>query len=166
VTVYGAGSFAFNLKSQNPLITGIAFLNDPDFVPNYNSLRDPMDLRGHSGWRYFQVSDIDQQLGYLGWELELRSHVLGSEIALRRNAVPSRWRYRQSGYTYEASHVDVSSTSGLLQQPGHPADIWYVGIYLADQALGQFNLYTRAIPSPITSFTNGSTSVAGQEPGT
>ncbi len=95
-----------------------------------------------AGWRFFAVSDIGQQLGQLGWLLELSNHVPGTEIAIRRNYVPGRWNYRKNGstYVYSLAHNDQTSTLGFLQDPDHEADVWYVGIYSPDAALGAFTL--------------------------
>ena len=76
--------------------------------------------------------------------MELSNHVAGTEIALRRNAVPSRWNSRActancTGYSTAAA-VDYSGTGGFLQRPGHQADIWYIGIYQPSAALGSFVL--------------------------
>ncbi|MDF7807443.1 BACON domain-containing protein [Pontiellaceae bacterium B12219] len=131
VTVYGDADFSFNLRNREPVITQIDFssstLND-----------DPTRV----GWRYFAVSDIGQQLGQLGWLLELSNHIPDSEIAIRRNFVPGRWNYRQNGSSsvYQSSHNDQTSLLGYLQDPNHEADVWYVGIYSPDVALGAFTL--------------------------
>jgi len=120
------------------------------------------DDTNRAGWRYYQVSDINSQLGYLGWRLALANQVPGSEIALRRNAVPARWRFRNGGSSYStdssvASHVDRSTTRSFIQLPNNQADIWYYGIYTPHQALGTFNLTTSEIPAPATAVTSSST---------
>lgn len=131
LTVYGTADFQFNLRNREPVITQIDFI---DTVTNDDPLR--------VGWRYYAVSNIGQQLGQLGWLLQLTNHVAGTEIAIRRNFVPGRWNYRQNGSTTirETSHNDQSSTLGFLQDPDHEADVWYVGIYSPDAALGTFTL--------------------------
>lgn len=172
ITVYGNGSFTYTLSSGNPVISGVDFINTSDADPVPTGYSYPYGVvplgnvgyESQSGWRYYQVSDITSQLGFLGWELELANHVSGSEIAIRRNAVPARWRYRSNGNTYinSSSHVDYSSTNDILQRQGHPADIWYIGIYLPDQALGNFDLTSRGIPSPVSTFSDSSTPVVDQ----
>jgi large repetitive protein len=178
VTVYGSGSYTFSLSSSNPVITGATFINtsDPNPVPAGYSypyktvpLPNGAQFANQSGWRYYQVSDINSQLGFLGWQLDLANQVPNSEIALRRNAVPARWNFRSGGSSYstyaqESSHVDLSSTLGLLQQPGHAADIWYMGVYTPNNALGDFQLTTREIPSPLNDFSQSSVPVANQNP--
>jgi hypothetical protein len=189
ITVYGTGTYSFSLNSQNPVITAISYINDnltPLKVngtyntPNYQTLCPPLESNpsvsckgtqlinndiNRAGWRYYQVSDINSQLGFLGWQLDLANQVPGTEIALRRNAVPSRWRYRANdshGTPIENYHENVSSKTGFLKDPGHQADIWYVGIYLPDQALGAFELTTREIPAPETGFNSGAVSITDQ----
>ena len=208
VTVYGTGSFSYTLKSGVPTVTGESFINDPNLYLPLGSLTYKPDTHypalcpsanpswpckvnpianddpNRSGWRYYQVSDISSQLGYLGWQLDLASQVAGSEIALRKNAVPARWNFRTGGSAYQpyvssSSQLDLSSTLGFLQHPGHPADIWYVGVYTPNQALGPFQLTTREIPTAPLAFLDGSAtcqstpascasqlSVAGQPPQT
>jgi hypothetical protein len=86
----------------------------------------------------------------LGWELVLRNAVPGTEIALRRNAVPGRWTYRtnytQGSTSFVTTLLDASSTLGFLQQPRHPADIWYIGVNNTNQALGPFVLTSGESP--------------------
>jgi hypothetical protein len=131
VTVYGDAALSFNLRNREPIITQIDF--------NSSTLNDDPT---RVGWRYFAVSDIGQQLGQLGWLLELSDHVPGTEIAIRRNYVPGRWNFRQNGSStiYQTSHNDKSSTLGFLQDPDHAADVWYIGIYSPYAALGAFTL--------------------------
>lgn len=153
VTVYGSAAFSFNMRNREPIITQIDF--------NSSTLNnDP----NRAGWHFFAVSDIGQQLGQLGWLLELTNHVVGTEIAIRRNYVPGRWNYRQNGYTtvYNTAHNDQSSTLGFLQDPDHEADVWYVGIYYPDAALGAFTLISGShtpIEIPMDAFTNSTVSL-------
>jgi len=153
----GAG-VTFTLDSGNPTITDIAFINDPQPV-----LNDAAHA-GQVGWRFFRVPDIASQVGTLGWILELEGAPDGAEIALRRNAVPSRWRYRQNDYDnpYESSRVDYSSTLGFLERPNHAADIWYVGVYHPTEALGTFSLTTRRVVPETLDLNGGSFVVSGQ----
>jgi hypothetical protein len=153
VTVRGRGALRYRLTSGNPVVTPIGYrsstLND---APN----------RARSGWRYYVVNDIESQVGFLGWELELLNAVPRSELAIRRNGVPSRWNYRTNNVpAVGVSAMDLSTTLGLLQQPGHPADIWYVGIYTPDQALGAFTLESRTISSTDVAFNDGAVVVPG-----
>ncbi|WP_372794583.1 hypothetical protein [Pontiella sp.] len=148
ITVYGDSDFEFNLRNREPVITQIDFI---DTVTNDDPLR--------VGWRYYAVSDIGQQLGQLGWLLQLTNHVDGTEIAIRRNYVPGRWNYRQNGGVniYSSSHNDQSSTLGFLQDPDHEADVWYVGIYYPYAALGAFTLDSGShtpINIPMDGYTN------------
>lgn len=148
VTVYGDSAFAFNLRNREPIITQIDF----------NSTTTNNDLN-RVGWRYFAVLDIGQQLGQLGWLLELTNHVPGTEIAIRRNFVPGRWNYRQNGSVSvnQTSYNDQSSTLGFLQDPNHPADVWYVGIYSPAANLGAFTLDSGShtpIEIPMDGFTS------------
>jgi len=54
--------------------------------------------------------------------------------------------------TGSEGYVDFSSTSGELVQIGHQADVWYIGIYMPTQPLGNFVLcgsqYVRCTPLP------------------
>ncbi|MBK8091506.1 MAG: choice-of-anchor D domain-containing protein [Verrucomicrobiaceae bacterium] len=160
ITVYGAGAFTATLKQGHPEVTTIPFYSA-------NAADVTNDLTNRAGWRYYQVRDILSQVGTLGWELQLSNQVGGSEIALRRNAVPGRWSYRwgataQSSSTgFTEGHVDHSSTNGLLQRPGHQSDIWYVGVYSPLQALGAFTLTRREIEPPGLAFDGAAEAVSG-----
>ena len=154
ITVYGIGPYTFTLASTNPVVTDIAFVScttndDPDRV----------------GWRYYRVADIPSQLGCLGWDLLLQDHVPGTEIALRRNAVPGHWFYRQDGYTYANNgHVDYSGIE-FLQRPGHLADIWYIGVFMPTIALGDFTLITRTLTASPVGFDTMTTNIVNQPVG-
>jgi hypothetical protein len=149
ITVYSAAGHTFNLHNGDPTVTPRAFLG-----------ATTNDAPTRAGWRYYVLTNITEQIGFLGWELDLSSQVPGTEIALRRNAVPSRWFGRTEGNpTGEISYVDYSGATGFLQRPGHQADIWYIGIYQPAINLGAFTLTTRAIPTPPITFDNGSTNV-------
>ncbi|MBK8039226.1 MAG: hypothetical protein IPK22_19145 [Verrucomicrobiaceae bacterium] len=153
ITVYGTGSHQFTLRNGIPVITPMNYV---DTKIN--------DLITRAGWRYYAVSDIPSQLGSLGWQLELANQVPGTEIAIRRNAVPGRWRnhngFGQTSYG-GGSHVDNSRSTGLLQIPGHEADIWYVGIYWPSAPLGAFTLQATDLSQTPVAFAGGSTSVSG-----
>jgi len=112
-------------------------------------------------------TDINSQLGCLGWELDLSNQVPGTEIAIRRNAAPGRWNYRTNGSSYvnNNSRVDASGTGGFLQHPGHQADIWYVGIYMPSQALGAFTLACAPIVPTSVTFDGGTLSFTDLAPG-
>ncbi|HEV2318840.1 MAG TPA: hypothetical protein VGV18_03770, partial [Verrucomicrobiae bacterium] len=94
--------------------------------------------------RFYTVTNTAEQLGSLGWELDLSNQVPGSLIAIRRNAVPGQWNYRNNPYDYypysTLGYMDLSSTYGFLQQPNHPSDVWYIGVYTPTQSLGNFVL--------------------------
>ncbi|MBK1723349.1 hypothetical protein [Thiocystis violacea] len=158
ITVFGNGSFTYDLGNKNPDVDVKPFINSPTPIINDVAHRD------HVGWRYYRVDDINTQLQYLGWELELSAQQAGTEIAVRRNALPSRWNYRTDGGTTlrGSAHLDASSTSGLLQRPRHQADVWYIGIYQPERALGAFELETRSVPSQNLAFNGGSKTVTAQ----
>ena len=108
------------------------------------------------GWRYFTVVNTAEQLGSLGWELDLSNQPPGTEIAIRRNAVPGQWNYRNNPYDYTGysslGYVDFSSSLGFLQQPNHQADVWYIGIYSPATALGSFVLTGSQLTGPPVAF--------------
>jgi len=156
VTVYGAGAFSASLVNGNPDITPVGYVFQ---VTN--------DAPSRVGWRYYKVENISEQLGSLGWDLLLASQPPGTEIALRRNAVPARWHFRDAenlGYSV-GCHVDFSSVTGFLQQPSHQADIWYIGVYSPMQALGNFVLTGDQLVGPPVDFDGGSSSVTNQAAG-
>ncbi|MCX6880144.1 MAG: hypothetical protein NTW21_41030, partial [Verrucomicrobia bacterium] len=152
ITVYSVAAATYQLSNKEPSSYIIGFEGS---TPNPEPTRN--------GWVYFQLLDIDAQLGKIGWLLTLANQVPGTEIAIRRNAMPGRWNYRSNGSGASSGHSDLSTTSGNLQDPGHAADIWYVGIYTPQAALGNFILSTGEIgPVPfevidfesISTFTN------------
>ncbi|MFZ0826717.1 MAG: PKD domain-containing protein, partial [Verrucomicrobiia bacterium] len=154
VTVYGTGSFSCGFTNGSPVITPVCFIFS---ITN--------DAPNRVGWRYYSVLNINQQLGSLGWELLLSNAPAGSEIAVRRNAVPGQWNYRN--YEYDngtspnsAGYVDQSSYINVLQQPGHQADIWYIGVYSPALALTNFVLTGQQfVPQPM-SFDSSSNSLS------
>ena len=159
ITVYGTAPYQFSLTNGIPQITPMDFY---DTVTN--------ELTEKSGWRYYAVTDIGSQTGSLGWELLLSGQVPGTEIAIRRNAVPGRWNYRTMGdgpadYTYSNGHVDASSLMGWLQHPAHQADVWYVGVYTPNAALGAFGLTTREITPTAINFASSTTNITDQPEG-
>ncbi len=141
VTVYGSGTYQCGFTNGSPVITPVSYVfNITNDAPN------------RVGWRFYGVSDINSQLGSFGWLLQLSNAPAGSEIAIRRNAVPGQWNYRNNDDNYyfsSAGYVDLSSYLPVLEQPGHQADIWYVGVYSPTQALGNFVLSGQALPPPV-----------------
>jgi hypothetical protein len=158
VTVRGKAPFSFTLTSGNPTITPLSFVD---------TVNNGAAFQGQAGWRYYIVNDITSQVGALGWMLELANHVPGTEIAIRRNAVPGRWKFRQWNYGYdqETEHIDHKSSLGFLERPNHPADIWYVGIYQPAQALGNFTLTTKVMEATALTFNGGVATITNQTSG-
>jgi len=154
ITVYGAGAYKATLTSGNPVITDIPYVGS---VVN--------DDPNRAGWRFYRVANIEQQLGTLGWDLLLENQVPGTELALRRNGVPGRWTFREGGGGGERSQMDYSGRAGFLQRPAHQSDIWYVGVYTPESALGAFKLTTRHLTFEPLSFNNSSISRAQVTPG-
>ena len=141
LTVWGTPPFTATLMNSRPVITPV------DYAFSITN-----DLPSRQGWRFYSVTNIVQQGGLLGWELLLNNVAPGTEIAVRRNAVPGRWAYR-TNYTQGISSavttwLDASSVNGFLQMPRHAADIWYIGVNNTNQVLGSFLLTGREIPRP------------------
>jgi hypothetical protein len=152
VTVYGTNSYTCSFTSGNPEITDIPF-----------SGLTTNDAPTLVGWRLYRIPDINSQLGYLGWDLFLSNQPAGTEIALRRNAVPGRWNYRNNGSSVSTSgNADYSSTSGFLQRQDHQADIWYMGVYHSAQPLNSFVLDRRAYTMAGVQTATNSPSVTNQ----
>lgn len=148
ITVYGTNAHTFSLQNGTPEITLIDFAS----VTTNNF---PLQV----GWRFFQVANIEAQLGALGWDLFLTNFAPGTQIALRRNAVPSIWNYRNPSAGTTRQH-DYVSTGPFLQRPDHQADVWYVGVYNPNVPLGNFVLHSGPLSSETVSFNNGTTSRA------
>jgi hypothetical protein len=134
VTVYGTPPYTCTLFNGNPVITTVDYLFS---ITN--------DAPKRVGWRFYQVLNTNnEQVDSLGWELDLANAPAGAEIAIRRNAVPGAWEYRNDPYDYYGystlGYSDLSSTLGYLQQPNHPADVWYIGVYSPAAALSSFVL--------------------------
>ena len=144
VTVYGTNAYTCTLQNGPPEFTEI----------NFTSSTTNLDVN-RVGWRFFKVSDINQQLGALGWDLFITSFAPGTKIALRRNAAPGIWNYRNTSIGTEGEY-DYLSAADFLQRPGHQADIWYVGIYNPTVALGPFNLVTRELTAVPLALDGGS----------
>ncbi len=133
ITVYGTGPHQFTLQNGPAAVTDINYVST---ILN--------DDTNRVGWRYYRVTDINQQLGSLGWELFLSNFAPGTRIGIRRNAAPSLWSYRNPNLG-QAAYYDLLSTIEGLQQPGHQADIWYIGVYNPSNHLGAFTLTTQEI---------------------
>ena len=113
ITVYGSNSYSCTLQSGNPEFTEIDFTSA---TLNTDTNR--------VGWRFFKLSNINQQLGSLGWDLFVTNFNPGTRIALRRNAAPGIWNFRNPNPGVTGSY-DFLSTADFLQRPGHQADVWY-----------------------------------------
>jgi hypothetical protein len=139
LTVWGTPPFVATLTNSRPVITPV------DYVFSITN-----DLPARQGWRFYSVTNITEQTGSLGWELQLRNSVPGTEIAVRRNAVPGRWAYRtnftQGTVGAVTNLIDASSVLGFLQLPRHPADVWYIGVNQTNQPLGPFVLTGQESP--------------------
>jgi hypothetical protein len=153
ITLFGSGPYETNLVSGTPAITDIGYRST---VAN--------DQPERGGWRYYRVPDIGAQLGTLGWQLELENAPPGTEISLRRALAPGTWKRKAGGAAVATSvrHVDFSSATGILQRVDHEADIWYVGVYQPDTALGNFTLTLRDIVATAGAFDDHVVPVSGQ----
>ena len=163
------GTWYVTIYSTSPYSCGFANVN-PAITPESYVFQATNDDPNRAGWRYYVLTNINQQLGSLGWQLSLANQVPGTEIAIRRNAVPGQWSYRNNDDNYYSSalgYVDLSSIYGLLQQPGHQADIWYIGVYNPNQALGSFVLTGNLLTGQPMPFDGAGSSVvvANQPPG-
>jgi len=144
VTVYTDGNAAAgSIRSGPPIVTDISFV---DQITN--------DLTGKSGWRIYRVTDINSQLGCLGWDLLLSLPVDDRLLAIRANAVPGRQQYRSDDNPAVSNNdlFDFSSSIGDLQRPAHQADVWYIGVYRPDAALGPFTLTTQLLTANTATF--------------
>lgn len=146
VTVYSDGPFTADLISGQATVDPIAF---EDVIGN--------TVPEKSGWHYYLLDDLESQTG-IGWELELADAPEGTEIAIRRNAIPSRWQYRNGSTALRDStgNLDRYVKGNLLQLPRHQRDVWYVGIFQPDTALGDYTLTARRMVPPIIPFNDGS----------
>ena len=157
ITTWSDAPYTFNLKNGDPVITPLSFT---DVKVN--------DQPARSGWRFYALTDVPSQVGALGWELQLSNQVPGTQLALRRNKVPSRWQKRTDGSTTSvtdtnATYMDESSTTGFLQRVNHQADVWYVGVFTPQQPLGAFTLDVHPITPP-TVTAESSTAINAIEP--
>ena len=157
ITVYGSAPFTCTLTNGMPVITD---------VPYVFSITN--DAPARAGWRFYRVANIDEQLGTLGWDLLLQNQPPGTEIALRLSAVPGRWDYRNCSSencgSSSGGYVDYSGPNGFLQQPGHQAQIWYIGVYSPSAALGSFVLSGQELGGTTLSLADGfaSTNIVNQ----
>ena len=180
ITLYHDGSVT---SATGTLVNRVPFSDVPDDVLFLGtSLNDESTTSADNanpnkvGWRYFRVGvtdaeGIQAQLGKAGWELAVAGAPADTEIALRRNFLPGKWTYRNgfaqvfSAGSLSTYYQDFNSASGLLQRPGHQADIWYVGIYSDDDVLGNFSLVRSEISGTPTGFTHSTTAVTDQAVG-
>ena len=138
ITVWATNTHSFVLENGPAVVTEMNYI---DTVIN----DDPERV----GWRYYRVTDINQQLGSLGWHLSVANAAPGTRIALRRNAAPGIWNLRNPGASV-ANYHDLISVAQTLQDPGHQADVWYIGVFNPTNALGAFTLTTRELdPGPL-----------------
>ena len=157
ITVYSAtdNDYTFDLKSGDPQVTTVPYIND---VPT-EIVNAPAN-QNMGGWVYYRVDNVPEQLNYIGWELLLSQHALNSELAIRRNAIPAYGKYRTKGAIKDGDkRVDITSATGLLQDPNHEADVWYIGVYSQNLPLGAFHLVTRAPQLSTLNFNGGTTAV-------
>ncbi|RUO45182.1 HYR domain-containing protein [Idiomarina aquatica] len=150
ITVYAPAGTTATLTNGSPVVTDI------NFVTTNPGITNQAPYTQQTGWRYFRVRDLDQQLGILGWTLFLEQQPPGSRLSIRRNAVPTYWEYRQNDSTsiYNSRLDDEHSQSGVLQVASHQADVWYIGVY-SEAALGAFTLNTDTNTPPNLDFNNG-----------
>jgi len=80
VTVFATNRHDFVLNNGPAVVTDVNYI---DTIVN----DDPERV----GWRYYRVTDINQQLGSLGWHISVSNAPPGTRIALRRNAAPGIW---------------------------------------------------------------------------
>lgn len=153
ITVYGTNAHSCTLQSGTPEFTEIDF-NSATINADTNRV----------GWRFFKLSNINQQLGALGWDLYVTNFAPGTRIALRRNAAPGIWNYRNPA-AGTAGTYDFLSAGDFLQRPGHQADVWYVGVFTTTNSLGAFTLVTQPLtPDPLV-FDNGQAARVSVPPG-
>ena len=143
ITVYSTNNYTCVLQSGNPEFTEISYVGE---TTNTDTNR--------TGWRFFKVSNIAEQLGSLGWDLYLTNHAPGTRLAIRRNAAPGVWNYRNPNPGVAGSY-DFISTGDFLQRPGHQADVWYVGVFNTNAPLGAFTLVTRELTAEPIAFNGG-----------
>jgi hypothetical protein len=153
ITVYSTNDYSCTLQSGPPEFTEISFTSA---TTNTDTNR--------VGWRFFKLSNISEQVGTLGWDLFVTNFAPGTRIALRRNAAPGIWNFRNPTAGAAGSY-DFLSTADFLQRPGHQADIWYVGVFNTNTALGDFTLVTRELSADPLPFDGGATARVAVPPG-
>lgn len=146
LTVYGSASYSCTVASGDAQVTDI----------HYTDVR-VNDEPHRVGWKFYRVANLQEQSGTLGWELLLANAPPGTEIALRRNAIPYRRNFRsgEDGYLQVQGDVDAASDDGFLQHPAHQADVWYVGVYSPTNELGNFTLTSRELTVTSLALNNG-----------
>ncbi len=145
------GTYYITVYSTAPAIYQLSNKEPPSYIIDFaSSTPNPEPTR--NGWVYFQLLNITNQLGKLGWLLTLTNQVSGSEIAIRRNAMPGRWNYRLNGTSNVNGYNFKSTTNGRLFDPDHEADIWYVGVYTPSAPLGNFTLTSGDIVPEVLPF--------------
>ncbi|MCU0771959.1 MAG: hypothetical protein MUE94_09375 [Verrucomicrobia bacterium] len=144
ITVYSTNAHACTLVSGPPVIPDVDYTTT---VFNTDSNR--------VGWSIFKVTDINAQVGSLGWDLEVSNAAPGTRIALRQNRAPGIWNYRNPT-AGSAGFYTLLSTTNFLQAPDNPAEVWYVGVYNPSNALGAFTLVLRELTASPVSFDGGS----------
>ncbi len=154
VTVYGEDAFTFQLRNRAPEVTTI----------DYASSTENMDT-DRVGWRYFVITDIESQLGNLGWLLDLVDAAPDAQVAIRRNALPGSWNYRINGNENDSEHWDDIGPADFLQSPQHQADVWYVGIYSENNPLGGFTLNSGSLSATVHPMDGTVIDYSGLRPG-
>ncbi len=142
ITVYSPddADFSFSMRSGNPQVTGIPFINEEP-----NQIVNSPENHDLGGWVYYRVDNLAEQLDYMGWELLLSNAPVNARLAIRRNAIPALGYYRLKGEKKDGSiRADLNTNKPVLLSPNHEADIWYVGVYSPEAPLGPFELVTRA----------------------
>ncbi len=159
VTVYADAASGWDLFNGPPEVTPIDYVSS-----TLNTIGS-----SRNGWRYFVVSDPQQQAGTLGWLLQLTDQSPGTRIAVRRNAAPGSWRSRNYPNPSENfvtnSYVDGDSSLTFLQRPAHEADVWYVGVYSPEDRLDAFTLGSGHIQPSILPVDGSTRTVTGHQPG-
>lgn len=135
LTVYSQGAASYELMNRAPVVSNLDF--------NDTVINDDPD---RAGWRYYQMNESEDQLAGLGWMLELAEQVPGTRIAIRQNDLPGERSFRNGGNVQTTARITEENSNGFLQRPGHQNETWYIGIYTADAALGEFELNSGEIP--------------------
>jgi hypothetical protein len=165
------GSYYLTVYGQPPYTATLTCTPPPVVDVDYEFVRTN-DLPLRQGWRIYRV--LETTTASLGWDLLLTNFAPGTELAVRRSAMPGRWasrtNYLQGSASSATNYLEASSLSGFLQLPQLPRlkqDTWYIGVNNTNQPLGLFVLTGVEInPTnvPLAS-TFGGRHVAGQRPG-